>query len=108
MPGCVFQAKWLTDPELNRWMEKDSSNIHAAFCRFCNKSIDITTMGRTVLVSHMKGKKHTDRIKQASSLSQGQIETYVTFGATASAATSTSESQSRPAAFSNKSITSFR
>ena len=97
MPGCVFQAKWLTDPELNCLVKRDS-NIHAAFCRFCNKSIDLTTMGRTALVSHMKGRKHTDRLKQAFSHSQGPIETYVT---STPSATASNESLSQPVQFSN-------
>ena len=55
-------------------------------------------MGRTALVSHMKGRKHIDRLKQSFSHSQGPIETYVT---STPSATASNESLSQPVQFSN-------
>ena len=62
MPNCTFQDKWLEQPEFKPWLSRDKL-VHNAYCRICSRSIDIRSMGRTALISHMKGKKHEDKLK---------------------------------------------
>lgn len=53
--GCFFNAKWTIDPEFKEWI-KSTENVHQAYCKICKRQIDIKTMGRRALTSHMKGK----------------------------------------------------
>ena len=36
--------------------------MNSAFCKLCQKSIDLSNMGKSALDSHAKGKKHKDMI----------------------------------------------
>lgn len=56
--GVTFQDSWTKDPLFKDWLRCGSENKFEAFCICCRKSIDCKTMGRSALVSHMKGKKH--------------------------------------------------
>ena len=53
--GCLFQTKWKSDPQFKDWI-KETDNSHSAYCKLCIKNVDIKTMGRTALTSHVKGK----------------------------------------------------
>lgn len=44
-------------------LRKDDKNSNKAFCFACKKSIDLNVMGESALVSHMKGKKHEEYVK---------------------------------------------
>lgn len=57
---CTFQTDWLCDPELH-WVEKVEKDVTKAFCRLCQTSISLSSMGRTALTSHMKGQKHKSK-----------------------------------------------
>lgn len=62
MPGCTFQDSWLIDPQFSSWIAKGKTP-NTAICKVCNnKPIDLTSMGRTAVISHMKGKKHTEKL----------------------------------------------
>ncbi|KAL3858038.1 hypothetical protein ACJMK2_012654 [Sinanodonta woodiana] len=74
MPGCKFQDKWLTNNAFKSWIRKDTSNSHGAFCQLCNKSIDLTSMGKTALTSHSKGKKHKENEDR---LRSGNIQVFM-------------------------------
>ena len=60
--GCLFQTKWKSDPQFKDWIQ-ETDNSHSAYCKLCKKNVDIKTMGRTALTSHMKGKKHLEIFK---------------------------------------------
>ncbi|KAL3888330.1 hypothetical protein ACJMK2_000700 [Sinanodonta woodiana] len=74
MPGCKFQDKWLTNNAFKSWIRKDTSNSHGAFCQLCNKSIDLTSIGKTALTSHSKGKKHKENEDR---LRSGNIQVFM-------------------------------
>lgn len=40
------------------WVTQSKQGKHWACCKWCNKDIDIRSMGRQALVSHSGGKKH--------------------------------------------------
>ena len=62
MPGrCHFNEKWLEKDAHKSWLRKDDKNSNKAFCFVCKKSINV--MGESALVSHMRGKKHEEYVK---------------------------------------------
>ena len=71
MPGCVFQDKWLSDDMYKIWICKDKC-MNSAFCKLCEKLIDLSSMGKSALDSHAKGKKHKDMISTL--CSEGQLK----------------------------------
>ena len=49
MPGkCKFLNKWLEQPQYHAWL-RNSPDIHKAHCKCCNKSFDISSMGKSAL-----------------------------------------------------------
>ena len=86
MPNCAFQKNWLTEPEFKVWLSADKSTPHSAVCRLCHKSFDIKSMGRTALLSHMKGKKHKEKL---AFLESSALSSYVSKDASAASITST-------------------
>ena len=64
MPGsCFFRAEWRLDDRFKKWIMQDSSKQRAR-CIFCDKSIDISSMGTSALRSHARGEKHQLLIKE--------------------------------------------
>ena len=58
MPGqCRFKDSWLQDSAMSVWLKRASSQ-NEAYCSFCKKTFDISSMGKSALLSHSKGKKH--------------------------------------------------
>ena len=54
---CRFNKKWFDNVDFAPWLEEDVDPSKAK-CKFCRKSIDISTMGQSGLRSHMRGDKH--------------------------------------------------
>ena len=52
----TFSNLWLLKPKYKSWLKKNSLNT--ARCSFCNKHIDVASMGVSVLESYSNGKKH--------------------------------------------------
>lgn len=57
----TFQQDWLNpdlNPEFAKWARagRDRSSV---FCEICNKSFDISSMGKQALSSHSKSLKHS-------------------------------------------------
>ena len=68
MPGrCHFNEKWLEKDAYKSWLQKDDKNSNKVFCFGCKKSINLNVMGESTLVSHMKGKKHEEDLKNVQS-----------------------------------------
>ena len=64
MPGrCHFNDKWLEKDAYKSWLQRHDKNSNKAFCFACKKSIDLNVLGESALVSHMKGKKHEEYVK---------------------------------------------
>ena len=76
MPGCVFQDKWLSDDMYRIWICKEKC-MNSAFCKLCQKSIDLSTMGKSALDSHAKGKKHKDMISTLCSEGQSRMQHFI-------------------------------
>ena len=54
--NCIFDHDWLIEFE---WVEK-GPNARTAYCYPCHHTCDISSMGRSAVTSHSKGKKHKD------------------------------------------------
>ena len=64
MPGrCHFNEKCLEKGAYKSWLRRHDKNSNKAFCFACKKSINLNVMGESAFVSHMKGKKHEEYVK---------------------------------------------
>ena len=52
----TFKDEWLLNPKYKSWLNNISSNT--VRCSFCNKHIDVLSMGVSALESHSNGEKH--------------------------------------------------
>ncbi|GBN09359.1 hypothetical protein AVEN_156318-1 [Araneus ventricosus] len=59
----LFQEDWLSDPSFSSWIEKMPLNNKIAKCKLCNKTFDLSNMGRRAVSSHMDGSKHKKKVK---------------------------------------------
>ena len=59
--GCVFNPKWIEMDQFKSWVRPVASSTNQAFCRLCQKNIDIASMGVQALRSHAKWDKHRFR-----------------------------------------------
>lgn len=59
---CQFQDTWLQDPLFSDVIKKCENNNFAAYCILCCKEINLSNMGKTALISHLRGKKHEERV----------------------------------------------
>ena len=79
MPGtCHFQETWVSNERFSPWVQKGKTSS-MAHCKVCNKDIDISTMGKTALVSHSKGIKHKTKMAHKAELAAtcGRISNYM-------------------------------
>ena len=74
MPVCVFQDKWLSDDMYKLCKDKC---MNSAFCKLCQKSIDLLSMRKSALDSHAKGKMHKDMISTLCSEGQSSMQHYI-------------------------------
>ena len=58
-----FQEDWLSKLEFKSWLRKVEKQSHKAYCVFCSKTIDIGNGGSSALLSHQKGKGHTELVR---------------------------------------------
>jgi hypothetical protein len=56
--SCKFRREWLDKREYREWLREVPGDSSQARCGICKKTIDLSNMGQTALMSHMKGKKH--------------------------------------------------
>ena len=59
---CSFNPEWLENDHYKQWIQKTSS-INQAYCRLCSKVKDISNMGESALMSHMKSVKHEKNVR---------------------------------------------
>ena len=57
MGKCVFNHKWLSDPNYS-WVKEFKGDKHKAVCCICKKVNNIERMGESAQKSQMKGDKH--------------------------------------------------
>ncbi len=55
---CVYNPNWECDPVFRDWVKLVQTDKRKAFCLYCDKTIDISTMGKSALNSHLKSEKH--------------------------------------------------
>ena len=68
-PGtCHFQTSWLSDPNFSQWLRRDPKSDTNAYCRVCSRNINIGTMGKTAIKSHLSGSKHQSNMSQAGTM----------------------------------------
>ena len=52
-----FNNQWIDNPRFSCWIEKCTKRTNAK-CHIYQKTIDLSTMGVSSLISHTAGKKH--------------------------------------------------
>ena len=57
-----FSDTWLFDPAFSSWIAKDNNYLTKFRCCLCGGRYALGNMGRTALISHARGKKHTSRV----------------------------------------------
>ena len=57
-----FSDTWLFDPAFSSWIAKDKIYLTKFRCCLCGGRHSLGNMGRTALISHARGKKHTSRV----------------------------------------------
>ena len=64
-----FSKSWLEDESFKSWLSAAAEDTKAR-CRQCNKTCNLSNMGRQALVSHATGKKHITLTNRAQSFFQ--------------------------------------
>ena len=59
-----FIEDWLSDDNFKDWLRKDRKDNTKARCILCNKSIELSSSGRSALTDHAKGAKHNEALKK--------------------------------------------
>ncbi|CAM1302006.1 Uncharacterised protein at_DN0499 [Pycnogonum litorale] len=90
---CSFQLAWLLDDNFKEWVKQDPKNVSQAICFVCNNhKINVSTMGRQALKSHMQGKKHMQNMKILKSQAVSKT-CFISYGNNSTAEISTSSPQ---------------
>ena len=50
--------------DLKDWVRKDKNNKARARCSVCNKTLVLSTAGRSALTDHANGRKHSEAVKK--------------------------------------------
>ena len=56
----IFRDEWLHNKRYQLWIAK--ANSKNARCIFCQKDLDVSTMGNSALDSHATGSKHKQKV----------------------------------------------
>ena len=98
MPGkCSFQDRWLRDINYKDWVRKVVDNKHMARCAFCEKKINIISMGESVLRQHAKTELHKKAERRHKADSRCSVSDFFTSSSgTAGASSQSSASCSVP------------
>ena len=59
-----FVEDGLSDPDLKDWVRKDRNNKANAWCSIGNKTLTLSTAGRSALTDHTNCRKHSEAIKK--------------------------------------------
>ena len=58
-----FKKEWLQDPDFKLWLQEVPTNRTKAKCILCQKTIELSNMGKFTLKIHLRYKKHKDLIE---------------------------------------------
>lgn len=64
-----FQTEWLDKtkyPQFEYWLQPVKQNINQGYCICCDKTINLSNMGRVALMSHAKGPIHEKNLLKRS------------------------------------------
>ena len=75
-----FVDDWLKDPDFIGWLVKVKENKSKARCSVCQKTIELSTSGRSALTDHAKGKKHSKVIDRRKNFFKPKPSTSTTAG----------------------------
>lgn len=93
MGKCCFQDRWLKDLRYKDWIRKVAGDRHAARCGVCECSLNIASMGESVLKQHMATTKHKRSVRQHDSDSRCRVVDYLSTTSTSSSSNSSNEQQ---------------
>ena len=54
---CLYN-KWERDPQYKGWVRAFKADKRKALCQWCDRTIDVSSMGESALKSHSKSEKH--------------------------------------------------
>jgi len=69
---CSFNQDWLNkslNPQFSSWIKQVPTNKNQAHCILCLKNFELSTMGRSSVMSHLKGSTH---IRNSSAVNANQ------------------------------------
>lgn len=55
---CLYNKKWERDTQYKGWVRTFKADKRKALCQWCDRTIDVLSMGESELKSHSKSKKH--------------------------------------------------
>ena len=63
----VFQDDWLDNPQFKPWLSRIKNKKHRFRCNVCQRVLEVSTSGESVLTDHAKGKKYIDNLEKRNS-----------------------------------------
>ena len=73
---CLYNKKWERDPQYKGWVRAFKWDKRKALCQWCDRTIDVSSMGESAPKSHSKSEKH----KQNSRCEQRVTLSWSSFG----------------------------
>lgn len=55
---CLYNKKWERNPQYKGWVSALKADKRRALCQWCDRTIDVSSMGESALKSHSKSEKH--------------------------------------------------
>ena len=55
---CLYNKKWERDTHYKGWVRAFKADKRKAVCQWCDRTIDVSSMGESELKSHSKSEKH--------------------------------------------------
>ena len=91
----ILSKDWLEDPDFKNWLVSCTNNTQAR-CKLCQKTFNLSNMGRKALVSHVSGKKHKLHDSRVQRFSKPTMvkQTSTCVGSSQSSSTQSSSTQS--------------
>ena len=55
---CLYNKKWEHDSQYKAWVSAYKADKRKALCHWCDRTIDVSSMGESALKSHSRSEKH--------------------------------------------------
>ena len=56
--NCIYNRRWELNSQYKGWLTAFKGDRKKALCKCCDRIIDVSNMGESVLKSHMKSERH--------------------------------------------------